>query len=114
MNKKQPISMVRGDSELYDVEIVINGDKYTPTDGDLVRFAVKRPAMTHDKSRYLDDKPLLVKEIPISTMQLTLEPEDTKNLPFGAYEYDMEIKFEDGRVKTFVEASPFVLRKEVH
>lgn len=99
------IELVRGDSEIFEVEIAINGEVYTPVTGDEVRFAMRK-----DISR---NSPVLVKEVPIDTMQLTFEPEDTKNLAFGRYRYDMQITFADGSVKTFVKDAPFDLTREV-
>lgn len=114
LSRPNQIELPRGDSETYDVGIVVNGEEYTPVEGDSIRFALKRAALAPDKSRYIDDSPLLVKTIPIDTMQLVFEPADTKPFPFGVYEYDMEITFSDGRVKTFIESSPFILKREVH
>ena len=45
----------------------------------------------------MDEKPLVVKDIPSDTMLLVLEPEDTKTLPFGKYVYDIQITYADGR-----------------
>lgn len=103
LSRPNQIELPRGDSETYDVGIVINGEEYTPAEGDAVRFALR-------KEKY---HPIMVKEIPISTMQLHFEPEDTKNLPFGKYVYDMQITFADGSVKTFIKTAPFIITEEV-
>lgn len=112
LSKPNQISMPRGDSDSYEVGIVVNGEEYTPTTGDKVRFAMRRPDMDANKTRYLYP-PLIVKEIPTDTMLLTFLPEDTKPLPFGRYVYDMEITFADGDVRTFVKESPFIIEREV-
>lgn len=103
-SNRVPIEIVRGDTELFQVGITVNGEDYTPVDGDVVRFAMKRKGY-----RY----PLIEKEIPHDTMQLRIDPEDTKGLPFGNYVYDMQITFADGTVKTFVRESPFIIGEEV-
>ena len=106
-----PIVMTRGDTEVFDVEIEINGDLYTPQTGDEVRFAMRRdPSAWTCYPSFM--QPLLVKTVPIDTMQLKILPEDTKALPFGRYEYDMQITFADGTVKTFIKTSPFVITRE--
>ena len=101
---RQPIEITRGDSEIYQVGIVINGEEYTPQAGDVIRFAMRKNAL---------GRVLLEKIVPIDTMQLVFDPEDTKWLPFGRYKYDMQVTFADGKVKTFVKASPFIIGEEV-
>lgn len=103
-SNRVPIEIVRGDSELFQVGISVNGEDYTPVTGDVIRFAMKRK-----ESRY----PLIEKEIPHDTMQLHIDPDDTNGLPFGTYVYDMQITFADGTVKTFVRQSPFIIGEEV-
>lgn len=110
----------RGDTLRSKVDIFYDEEKtqpYIPEDGDVVRFALKRPRMTKvDKSykEYEDEDPLILKVVPMDTLILHLEPADTKDLHFGKYEYDIEITHADGTVDTFIEASPFELTKEVH
>lgn len=110
----------RGDTLRSKVDIFYDESKtqpYVPETGDSVRFALKKPRMTKvDKgyTEYEDEEPLILKEIPMDTLILHLEPADTKDLHFGKYEYDIEITHSDGTVDTFIEASPFELTKEVH
>lgn len=110
----------RGDTLRSKVDIFYDKEKtqpYVPEDGDVVRFALKRPRMTKvDKgyTEYEDEEPLILKEVPMDTLILHLEPADTKDLHFGKYEYDIEITHSDGTVDTFIKASPFELTKEVH
>lgn len=109
-SNRQPIEMTRGDSEVFQISITNNGSIYHPQTGDVVRFAMRRKRLP-----YIVYPPaiLIEKEIPHDTMQLVFEPEDTKGLPIGRYVYDMKITFADGRVKTFVRLSPFILKEEV-
>jgi hypothetical protein len=108
------ITMTRGDTLLVAVSMVKDGEDYLPTSGDVVRFAVKNKKMTMGNKEYSDPEPIILKNIPIATMVLELEPEDTKNLSFGEYVYDIEITFANGRVDTFITNSPFILAPEVH
>ena len=66
------------------------------------------------KNDYNDETPLLIKEIPIDTMILTLNPEDTKHLPFGKYVYDIELTKATGEVDTFITKAILKLTEEVH
>ena len=105
------ITLTRGDSLLLQIGLVkeINGvaEPYIPAEGCRVRFAMKR--------RYTDpDSEVLVdKQIPIDTLLLEIEPEDTKPLQMGkSYVYDIELTDENGRVDTFVKGN-FTLENEV-
>ena len=113
------IRLTRGDSLILQVVILRKKDKeapeiYTPEDGDAVRFALKRNIMNPEKTRYLDSKPLVEKNIPIKTLILRLESEDTKFLEFGNYVYDIELTTKDGMVDTFIADADFILTPEVH
>lgn len=109
--KGTTITITRGDSGAILVKIY-NDDKteYVPVEGDTVRFALKK--------NYTDAEPLLVKDIPISTMELILAPEDTKNLECGPvrgkYKYDIELVREQGTwVDTFIPRADFLVLEEV-
>lgn len=93
------ITMTRGDSLKVKVDIFDSeGKPYTPVEGDKIRFAVKRT--------YFDTKPLILKEIPIDTCLLQLEPNDTKNLKQPSkLVYDIQITMTDGTVDTFIEGT---------
>lgn len=70
------ITLTRGDTFSALITITdLNDNQYIPMNGDRIRFAMKND--------YNDETPLLIKEIPIDTMILTLNPEDTKHLPFA-------------------------------
>ena len=114
------ITHTRGDTLKTKVDIFYDKEKtqpYTPESGDTVRFALKRPTQIKVEkgyTEYSDETPLIVKDIPINTLILHLEPSDTKDLSFGKYEYDIEITKASGDVDTFIEAASFVITKEVH
>lgn len=113
------IKLTRGDSLILQVVILRKKDKepselYIPEEGDTVRFALKRNIMNPEKTKYLDKKPLIEKDIPIKTLILRLESEDTKFLEFGNYIYDIELTTKDGIVDTFIADADFILTPEVH
>lgn len=107
------ISLTRGDTMLVQVGMTRDGTAYTPVEGDTVRFALKSGLNSTGKDMK-ESTPLILKDIPINTMILRLDPEDTKPLSFGDYVYDIEITFSDGMVDTFIANSKFKLTPEVH
>ena len=113
IDKNNNISMIRGDTVRIKV-ICFEDDEetieYQPVNGEHVRFALKK--------RYTDSTPLILKEIPIDTMILRIDPADTKDLDFGpyngVYKYDVEITRLDGTVDTFISRKDFKILEEVH
>ena len=101
------IEMTRGDTlRLYLTLKDGEGNVYTPSENDSIRFAMKK--------RYADTTPLILKAIPNDTLCLYLAPEDTKDLNYGEYLYDMEITYADGDVDTFIDRAKFRLTEEVY
>ena len=101
------ITLTRGDT--FKALITITdpeGNQYVPVDGDRIRFAMKVD--------YKDKFPLLVKDIPVDTMILTIDSEDTKNLDFGRYVYDIELTKATGEVDTFITKATIKLTEEVY
>ena len=102
------IKMTRGDTLRLTLGLTDeDGNDYIPLQGDTIRFAMKQ--------NYNDSTPLIVKDIPTDTLQLVLNPEDTKNLPQpSTYVYDLEITYANGDVETFVDKAKLQLTEEVH
>ena len=76
-----------------------------PNDGDKVRFALT--------AKNEDPAPLVLQDIPIDTLTLTLHPEDTKDLSFGKYVYDIQLTKADGTVDTFITKATIKITEEV-
>ena len=103
--KGADITLTRGDTLILQLSLTKNGDPYTPASGSSVRFAMKQ--------KYTDTEVVLEKNIPLETLILEIEPEDTKPLPMGAkYVYDIELTDEVGHVDTFYEGK-FTIDYEV-
>ena len=98
------ITMTRGDTVRIQVAIDIDGEEYTPAEGDAVRFAAKKA--------WTDEEPCILITIPNDTLILTIEPNDTKQLEFGAYNYDLQITFANGDVATFVTKAKLKIEEE--
>lgn len=102
------IKMTRGDTLRLNLSLTDeDGNVYTPLEGDHIRFAMK--------TGYNEATPILVKDIPNDTLQLVLNPEDTKDLPQPCtFVYDLEITYANGDVETFVDKAKLQLTEEVH
>ena len=99
------ITMTRGDTLQAEVAIYQpNGNPYVPDAGDSIRFSMKE--------RGGCGTVILTKEIPIGTLMLTLNPEDTEGLPYGEYGYDIEITMASGVVDTFIPEATIEIRWE--
>jgi hypothetical protein len=60
-NDGTTITLTRGDSLPLQIRIKVNGEVYTPQQGDVVKFHLKRNVMDSKHSKYLDEKPLICK-----------------------------------------------------
>lgn len=100
------ITLTRGDTFMAQISVAdLKGNPYEPSEGDSIRFAMK--------ANYTDEDTLLVKDIPIDTMKLILNPEDTKDLAFGTYVYDIQLTKASGEVDTFITTSKIKITEEV-
>lgn len=100
------ITLTRGDTFSALVSIFDpDGNIYEPKEGDVIRFAMKRS--------YRDLQPCLVKNIPVDTLKLEIKPEDTKELKFGRYVYDIQLTKATGEVDTFITKAELCLTEEV-
>ena len=100
------ISLTRGDSLYLDVSFTVDGAPYVPGEGDTVRFAMKKCIE--------DDECLILIDIPIETMVCHIEPEDTKNLDFDVYWYDISLTTAIGDVYTPIGPAKSRITKEVY
>lgn len=101
------IMLTRGDTAKISVTVKYKttGDEYTPQEGDHIRFSFKK---------YVSDKnTIFEKDVPIDTMLLVIEPEDTKSLPFGPYVFDGQLTFKNGDVDTFIQNGILEITHEV-
>ena len=101
------ITLVRGDTVEIPVTIrTRDGEKYIPTEGDVVRFALK--------DGYGDDVPVLIhKVLPNDSLILRLESCETKELMMRKkpYVYDIELTTANGYVDTVIRSTLSVLEE---
>ena len=101
------IKLVRGDTVEVPVTIRLrNGEEYVPSEGDVIRFALKES--------YGDNVPVLIRKVlPNDTLILRLESCETEELTARKpYVYDMELTAANGYVDTFIRGM-FIVLEEV-
>ena len=104
--RKNTIYLTRGDTFRAILTITYpDGEIYTPSENDKIRFAMKENVE--------DEECLILRDIPVDTMMLVIYPEDTKELEFGNYVYDIQLTKENGDIDTFITASKLKLTAEV-
>ena len=100
------IYLTRGDTLKITVSIFDSkGNTYTPEPTDIIRFAMKHT--------YEDDEYTIVKIINNNTRLLELTSEETSNLLFGRYVYDIQLQKLDGEIDTFIPNGVLYLTTEV-
>lgn len=90
------ITLTRGDTFVSDLTILdTRGEPYVPTTDESIRFEMRK---------YKTDViPLLAIDIPIrDPLRLEISPEQTENLPYGYYVYDITLTKANGDVDTFI------------
>lgn len=97
------ITFIRGDTvelsiSLYDVD----GEPYEVQEDDVLLWTVKRNTRTKEK--------VLQKQV---TDTIMIEHEDTKELPYGEYVWDLQLTQSDGTVTTVIPPSRLRLLEEV-
>ena len=101
------ITLVRGDTVEIPLTLRLrNGEKYIPSEGDVVRFALK--------DGYGDDVPVLIhKVLPNDSLILRLESCETKEIMArkNPYVYDVELTTANGYVDTVVRGIVNVLEE---
>lgn len=106
--KGNTIYLTKGDTLDLKVNILDReGNEFVPGEGDSFRFALKKD--------YSDEEPLIVKDIPASTLRLRLESTETKILEVSTrpYVYDIQATLSDGTVDTFIDRQKLYITEEV-
>ena len=94
IDDEQNITLTRGDTGIFNITLQNqNGKAYTPQQGDSLRFAL---------SDGFGKEALVIKNIPINTCVLEIEPSDTANLKFKTYKYDIQFTSAQGKVSTII------------
>lgn len=105
IDEDQNITLTRGDTGIFNISLQNqDGEDYTPQTGDSLRFAL---------SEGFGKDALVIKDIPIDTCVLEIEPNDTKNLKFKKYKYDIQFTSAQGKVSTII-LGDFIVDNEVY
>lgn len=98
------IYLTRGDTA--DINVIIkdnNGEVYNMQSGDVLRFTIKINCITTD----------IVIQKTVTNNTISLDPEDTENLNYGSYWFDLELTTAGGDVYTVLAPHRFNLCDEV-
>ena len=101
------IRLTRGDTAYLTVALSTNqsSSHYTMDENDVLTFSIKRKPKT--------DIDCLVQKVVKGFNIFHIEPEDTKNLAFGKYKYDVQLTTASGDVYTVIEPTTFEVMEEV-
>lgn len=100
------IKLTRGDTARLTVPIInlANNGEYTMESGDILYFTVKKTAKDSD---------FLFQKSVTGSNSIHIRPEDTANLSFGKYKYDVQLTTATGDVYTVIEPSTFEIMEEI-
>lgn len=99
---KTKVALVRGDSLILKINIKAGEDDYIPQQEDTVKFFLRNAELKKDQTEYIEKEPVLEKIIPNETLILKLDQADTFDLPFGRYNYGIQLITEDDLIDTFI------------
>ena len=98
------IELTRGDTARIQVDIIDNDEPYEIKVSDTILMTIKKKAC--------QEKVYLQKKANINGV-FTIYPEDTKNMFFGEYEYDIQLEMNPLEVYTIIPVSKFTILKEI-
>lgn len=97
------ITLTRGDTCAFDVEIKTDsGQTYTPQEGDVITFTVKKDTKTAD---------VIIQK---TGTTIVLNPIDTRKLKYGNYLYDVTLTTSSHAVYTIITPTEFIIAEEVN
>lgn len=103
------ISMIRGDSQSITVSVIDkDGNKVPLTTGDTIYLTVKYNVNTEEKVLQK-----VITQFEDGNANIEITPDDTKDIPFKTYTYDIQLNRADGTVNTIIPPSNFTIGSEV-
>lgn len=112
VDSNNKITLTRGDTpsfklNLYTTDESGNKTPYVPTTGDDIIFAIKKTAYS--------DTTYSIIHIPTDTLMLTFSQNDTRNLTFGDYVYEISLNnAAAGYHDTFIANTPITISEELY
>lgn len=99
------IKLTRGDTAYLTIPLSLStGEEYVMQPNDELVLSVKE--------HVLDTQPVMQKSIKGMNM-FHIKPEDTANLFFGKYQYDIQLNTANGDVYTVIDVDTFEILREV-
>lgn len=99
------IKMTRGDTAHLVIPIILSdGSEYTMKPGDTLTLSCKKS---------IQDENYAFQKVIESGNTFHIQPDDTKNLEFGAYKYDIQLNTSNGDIYTVIDVSTFEILTEV-
>lgn len=94
--------LTRGDTAQFTITPKrSDGTVYELQEGDVVEFTVKKKT---------SDSAAVISKV---GLDVEIAPQDTCELRYGVYKYDVQLTFADGRVDTFIGPCDFAITEEV-
>lgn len=107
------ITIVRGDSRVLRIDVLDeNGAAYNPAPLDTITMTVRKGS---HRGEIVIQKETGDADVAVISggWQITIQPEDTEELSYTLYFYDIEVTLEDGYKQTVIPYSSFNLVREV-
>ena len=107
--KGTDLTMIRGDSESITLTLKKDDKVISFNDGDIIYFTVKQ---SPDTEKIMLQK--IIKEFDEDgNCIIEIDPDDTKELAFRSYVYDIQLNQSNGKVTTIIPCSKLVISEEV-
>lgn len=112
-----PIEIIRGDRRDFVLDkIYYEGTEieYQLSDTDKIIMEIRKESRNENaRSRPFIHKEFTVADVVDGHVQIIIYPEDTNSLDLGDYVYDMRLVRAVDDVRTIIEYSPFIIKKNV-
>lgn len=102
--KNTDIRITRGDTATLGVELFDNEGEYHLKNGDVLELTAKEN---------VNDVNALIHIIADENAVFHFTPDDTKNIEFGSYPYDIQLTLNNGDVYTVIPLSHIIICEEV-
>ena len=103
------LSMIRGDSESIVLTLQEGEEKSSFLEGDTLYLTVKERVISEEKTF----QKVVTEFNEDGTATIEILPEDTKDVEFKTYVYDIQLTRKDGAVTTIIPPSDFTIKGEV-
>ena len=104
------ITLTRGDDCVLQIDVTtVDGNRYYPAEGDVIRLYVKKPA----DGGGLESQPALISKTFDADQIATIAGSETSSLDLGTYKYGAVMTKADGTVSTIIPPTDFILEEGI-